>query len=324
MRTLVIALALAVLSVTGQAQAQPTSPPRLGYLSLGTERSPQAAFRAAFLSGLLDLSYIEGRNIAIEYRYAEGRADRLPGLARELVQSSPDVLVGEGIQASLALKSATISIPTVTLSCDAVAAGLVREFARPGGNITGVTCITSEVAAKRMQILQEIKPELRRVGILWNASDPAKASEAEKTQTAAEALGMTVRAYDVRAPEDFAKTFSAMRSDAIEALSTTGDSFMIFHRELIVGFAAAQRIPAAYPFRDFVEAGGLMSYGPSLAAMYRGMAPYVHRILRGARPGDIPIEQPTKFELIVNLNTAKALGLTVPDSLLSRADEVIE
>lgn len=320
-----VALALIVTAVPCSAVGQSSSKVwRVGYLSLATPTGPQAAFRTAFVSGLRDLGYVEGQNVILEYRFAGGHADKLHELAGELARARVNVLVGEGIQASLALKQATISIPTVTLSCDAVAAGLVASLVRPGGNITGVTCITPELAAKRLQLLKEIAPTISRVGILWNAADPAKASELATAQSAADSLNLRANAFDVRAAEDFEKAFVAMRQQRIDGLFTLGDSFTILHRSVIVQQAATSRLPGMYPFKEFVVAGGLVCYGPNLPAMFRQLATYVDKIFKGARPGDLPIEQPTKFDFVINRGTAKALGLTIPESVLIAATEVIE
>jgi putative tryptophan/tyrosine transport system substrate-binding protein len=310
---------------SGQPVAQSVStPPRIGYLSLGAEQSPQAAFRAAFLSGLSDLGYRDGRAPVMHYRFAEGHPERLAGLANELATSSVDILIGEGIQASLALKRASNIIPIVTLSCDAVAAGLVPSLAQPGSNVTGVSCMTPDLAAKRLQLLREIHPTLSRVGILWNASDPAKAAEFAATQEAAAILGIPHGSYQVRQPGDFQTNFAAMRSHGTDGVVVIGDSFTIFHRQLLVELATAHRLPVVYPFREFVEAGGLVGYGPNLPAMFRSMAIHVDKILKGARPAELPIEQPTSFDFLISQPAARAIGLQLPSGVLARAVELIE
>ena len=316
-----ILLAAAPFVATAQPRAKLW---RVGYLSYSTEASPEAVSRTAFLEKLRALGHIEGRNISIEYRYAGGRVEKLGDLARELAALPFDVLVGGGVQASLALKDATRTIPIVSLSCDAVAAGLVPNLARPGGNVTGVSCLTPDLAAKRLQLLTELKPGLKRVAILWNAGDPAKASELAASRAAARELGLQAFVFEVRTVMDFDGAFAAMRRERVEALSVLADAFMVSNNAHVARQAAALGVPSVYTFREFVESGGLLAYGPSNPEMYRLMAVYVDKILAGANPADLPIEQPTKFELSVNLKAAKALGLTIPPSLLARADQVIE
>jgi putative tryptophan/tyrosine transport system substrate-binding protein len=289
-----------------------------------SDAGPENPYRKAFVEKLRTLGYIEGRNIAIEYRYGDGRVDRLGELARELAALPVDVLVGGSVRASFALKDATKTIPIVSLSCDAVAAGLVPDLARPGGNVTGVSCLTPDVAAKRLQLLTELRPRLKRVAILWNAGDPAKVSEVAASRTAARELGLQPLAFEVRTVADFEDAFAAMRRERVEALSVLADAFMITHKARVVRHAVALEVPTVYTIRDFVELGGLLSYGPSIPEMSRLQAVYVDKILSGAKPADLPIEQPTTFELVMNLKTAKAIGLTIPPSLLARADQVIE
>jgi putative ABC transport system substrate-binding protein len=320
-----IVFLMLVASAPFIATAQPRAKvSRIGYLSYSTEASPEAVLRAAFLEKLRTMGHIEGRNITIEYRYAGGRVEKLGDLARELAALPFDVLVGGGIQASLALKAATRTIPIVSLSCDAVAAGLVPNLARPGGNVTGVSCLTPEMAPKRLQLLAELRPGLKRVAILWNAGDPAKASELAASQAAARELGVQALAFEVRTVADFEGAFAAMRRERVEALSVLADAFMVSNNAHVARHAATLGVPAVYTFKEFVESGGLLAYGPSNPEMYRLMAVYVDKILAGASPADLPIEQPTKFELVINLKTAKALGLTIPPSLLARADQIIE
>ena len=229
---------------------------RVGYLSIAGERSPQATFRAAFLQGLGDLGYDQSRNLGVEYRFADGNAARLPGLAQELVGARVDVLLGEGIQASLALKEATTALPIVSLSCDAVAAGLVPSLAHPDSNVTGVSCITPDLAAKRLQLLKERAPTISRVGILWNIADLAEKAEVAAAQSAASALGIRAHRFAVQTAEDFPRAFDAMKRERVDGLFALGDSFTVLHRATIVSEAAAARLPAMYSFREFVEAGG--------------------------------------------------------------------
>jgi putative ABC transport system substrate-binding protein len=317
-------LLLLLVAVPCLATAQPPAKgPRIGYLSYlpDTAENP---YRGAFVEQLRTMGYIEGRNLAIEYRYGDGRDDRLTELARELAALSVDVLVGASVRASLALKDATKTIPIVSLSCDAVPAGLVPDLARPGGNLTGVSCLTADVAAKRLQLLTELRPRLQRVAILWNAGDPAKASEVAASRTAAQELGLQSLVFEVRTIADFEGAFAAMRRERVEALSVLADAFMVTHKAHVVSHALALKAPTVYSFRDFVDSGGLLSYGPNLLEMHRLQAVYVDRILRGANPADLPIEQPKTFELVINAKAANALGITIPPSLLLRAQEVIQ
>jgi len=325
-RTLLqLLLVVAGILIAIGAGAQPTQPrPRIGYLSLAAEDSPQAAFRAAFLSGMKDLGYVGSRAPLTTYKFAEGNPARLPVLAAALVQSGVDVLVGEGQQASFALKEATSSAPVVTLSCDAVTSGLVAQLARPGGNVTGISCLTPELTVKRMQLLREVNPTAKRVGILWNSHDPTKVKEVDLARDAASSMGLVHFSYEVRTVEDIDARFAAMRADGIEGILLVGDSFMILHRQRIVASVAELRLPAIYPFRDFVDAGGLLCYGPSLPAMFYSMAGYVDKILKGAKPGDLPVEQPTTFDFTVNLPAARSIGIAIPQSVLAQAGKTID
>jgi putative ABC transport system substrate-binding protein len=320
---LLLVVAGIVIVVGADAQTAPPRP-RIGYLSLASEDSPQAAFRAAFLSGMKDLGYVGSRAAVMAYKFAEGNSARLPVLALALVQSGVDVLVGEGQQASFALKGATSSAPVVTLSCDAVTSGLVAQLARPGGNVTGISCLTPELTVKRMQLVRELDPKAKRVGILWNSHDPTKVKEVDLARDAASSMGLVHSSYEVRTAEDIDARFAAMRADGIEGLLLVGDSFMILHSQRIVASVAQLRIPAVYPFREFADAGGLLCYGPSLPAMFYSMAGYVDRILKGAKPGDLPVEQPTTFDFMINLSAARSIGIAIPQSLLAQASKTID
>ena len=282
----------------------------------------------AFLQGLRDLGYVEGHNVVIEYRSAEGRLERLPALAAELVSLKVDVIVARATVAALAAKQATRTIPIVfpTVS-DPVATGLVTSLARPGGNVTGLSFFTPELVGKSMELLKEAVPGVSRIAVLWQP--PAFAEHQGKAllkaaEVAARTLGVRLQVVEARGPDDFEGAFSEMtgaRADARVVL--TSATFAQAGRRL-VDLTAKSRLPAMYPLREYVDAGGLMSYGPNVLDQFRRAAIYVDKILKGAKPGDLPVEQPTKFELVINLKTAKALSLTIPQSLLQRADQVIE
>ena len=312
---------LASLGAAGQSSP---SGPRVGYLSLAAEDSPQAAFRAAFLSGIRELGYVGSRAPVMTYRFAEGDPTKLPALAAALIQSGVDVLVGEGQQASFALKGATSTVPVVTLSCDAVTSGLVSQLARPGGNVTGISCLTPELTVKRVQLLHEINPSMKRFGILWNSHDPSKVKEVDLARDAANKMGISHISYEVRTVEEIETSFAKMRDDGIDGVLLIGDSFMILHRRRIVASVAELRVPAIYPFRDFVDAGGLLCYGPSLPAMFHSLAGYVDKILKGSKPGDLPVAQPTIFDFTVNLPVARSASIAMPKSLLVQAGQVID
>jgi putative ABC transport system substrate-binding protein len=323
---LVVALVSLLLAAQGVSEAQPsTKPIRLGYLSFGSAETPGLApVRHAFAEGLRDLGYVVGDNIVIEYGFAAGARDRLPERANELVRLQPDVLIGEGFEAAAALKRATATIPIVMFACDALAGGLVSSLARPGGNVTGITCITSETGGKRLELLRELVPIVSRIAVLWNSADPAKRLELDGMFAAAASRSLNLHPFDVQRAEDIGPAFEAARRERAQALLVLGDAFTVIHRRRIAELALTSRLPAMYSFREFVNAGGLMSYGPNAPQLFRRLASYVDRVLKGARPADLPIEQPTTFELIINLKTARALGLTIPPSLLLRADQAIE
>ena len=300
---------------------QPGKVARIGYLSLGSSTSAPHAFR----QGLRDFGYVEGQNIVIEYRYAEGRAERLPDLAAELLRLNVDVIVAGGTPAPLAAKHATGTIPIVMTSAgDPVGSGLVASLARPGGNVTGLSTFTRELAAKRLQLLKEVVPGASRVAVLWNAANPYAVLNMRETEAAARTLGGQVQSLEVRGPDDVENAFPAAIRGRAGALIVVDDPLTYLYRMRIADLAARNRLPAMYGFREYAEAGGLMAFGASLADLGRRAATYVDKILKGARPADLPVEQPTKFELVINMKTAKALGLTIPQSLLLRADEVIQ
>jgi ABC-type uncharacterized transport system substrate-binding protein len=326
-----VALALGILAVPLGAEAQPAGKvPRIGYLSFFEPNTLDDVFR----QGLRDLGYVEGQNIAIERRYSEGRAERLPDLATTLVRLKVDVIVVAACGASLnAASQVTSTIPIVVAACsdDLVATGLISSLARPGGNITGLSELTPELGAKRLELLKEAAPGVRRVAILWNPAYSERfsanfrfwSSDWTEMRAAAQVLGMTLQSVEIRGPNDFDTAFSAMTRERADALIAFSDPLIVLHRRRIADLAAKNRLPVMYPSREVVDAGGLMSYGPSISDMFRRAAVYVGKILKGANPADLPMEQPTKFELVINLKTAETLGLTIPQSLLIRADHVI-
>jgi len=287
--------------------------------------APPAAEVEAFRQGLRELGYVEGKNLDILFRWAEGRDERLPSLVAELIQLNVDLIVSSAPAATRAAKEATTTIPIVMVTvADPVAFGFVRSLARPGGNITGFAFQHPELSGKRLALLKETIPKLSRVAVLWNADNPYKAVDMKEVEAAAAELGVMLQSLAVRGVDGFDSAFEAARHGRAGCIITLEDPFTITHRARIVELARKHRLPALYGRRLYVDAGGLMSYGPDPIDQYRRAAIYVDRILNGTKPSDLPVEQPTKFELAVNLKTAKALGLTIPPSLLQRADQVIE
>jgi putative ABC transport system substrate-binding protein len=309
------------------AQAQQAG--RIARIGVLATRTAGDSRLEGLLQGLRDLGYVEGRNLRIEYRDAEGKTERFPALAAELVSLKCDVIVTTGgTLAAQAAKQATTTLPIVFASVgDAVAEGLVTSLARPGGNVTGLTVAATELVSKSLEAIKQAVPRVSRVAILLKPDampESAKKDRLEAADVAARALGVQLQVVEARGPEDFDRAFSDMTRARADALAVPAINLFTLERRRLVNLAAKNRLPAVYPNRDFVDAGGLMSYGPDLAEMSRRAASYVDKILKGARPGDMPVERPTKFELVINLKTAKALGLTIPPSLLQRADQVIE
>ncbi len=305
------------------AGAQPAAKtPKVAYLSASSATSSTVE---AFRQGLRELGYVEGRNIQIEYRWAEGRFDRLPALAAELVGLGVNVIVAANTPAALAAKNATSTIPIVLVtSGDPVGSGLVASLARPGANVTGLSLTpTPAISGKLLELLKEAFPTVTHVAVLANPANPPTAGLLMEIELAARSLGLRLRVVQVREPKEFGDAFATMKSERVSALLVIADPLVNDSRDRIVAFAATNRLPAIYPYRTFVDAGGLMSYGADLSDLSRRAATYVDRILKGAKPAELPIEQPTKFQLVVNLKTAKALGLTIPPPLLLRADDVI-
>jgi putative ABC transport system substrate-binding protein len=316
----VFALTVAATPPTSDAQ-QSGAVPRIGFLSPGVAAS---AANAAFRQGLRELRYVDGQNILVEYRWGDGDSARLPALAAELVRLPVEVVVATNNPAVLAARQATSNIPIVCVACsDPVGTGLVASLAHPGGNVTGFSLVTPELSGKRLQLLQESLPNVRRVALLWDAGHVGMADRVRESEAAALRLGVTLHVEWVKDPAHLDRAFATLAQARPDAFLTTVEPFTEGHRQRIVDFAAQHRLPAIYEDREFVDAGGLMAYGPSLIANYRRAAAYVDKILKGAKPGELPVEQPTKFELVINLKTAKALGLTIPQSVLVRADEVI-
>jgi putative ABC transport system substrate-binding protein len=315
-------LLAAPLAVEAQEAAKV---PRIGWLGGSAAASP---LREAFLQGLRDLGYVEGRTVVIEWRFAEEKLERLPALAAELVALKVDVIVTGSRPATVAAKQATRTLPIVFAAvADPVTSGLVTSLAQPGGNVTGLSPLGSELVGKRLEHLKQVVPGVIRVAVLWQPG--AKPERAEKDQlkeaeAAARALGVRLQSVEARGPADFDRAFLDMTRARAGALTVLGSNMFSIERKRLVHLAAKNQLPAVYAFREFVDAGGLMSYGASIADLFRRAATYVDKILKGAKPGDLPVEQPTKFELVINLKTAKALGLTIPPSLLGRADEIIQ
>jgi putative ABC transport system substrate-binding protein len=310
-----------VLPLAARAQ-QPAKLPTIGFLGAAT-LSAWSEWTAAFVERLRELDWIEGRTIAIVYRWAEGRPERFAEIAAELVRMKVDVIVNSG-SAVLALKEATSVIPIVfTAGSDPVGSGYVSSLARPGGNVTGLSLQATETAGKRVELLREIVPSLRRLAIVANPGNPSNTLDMGEAQAAAHTLGLEVAKFEFRRAEDIAPGFQALKSRG-DALYVCNDPLFFTNRIRINALALGARLPTTYGFREHVEAGGLMSYGANFPNLFRRAADFVDKILRGAKPGDLPVEQPTKFDLVVNLSTAKALGLAVPPLLLARANEVIE
>lgn len=317
-------VALAAGAAITEAQ-QRTKVPLIGAIT-GPSSSVAPPYIEAGRRGLRELGYVEGQNIAIEYRFGGGRgsaAERLPVLAAELVNLKVDVIVAVGDPAIYAAKKATTTIPIVmTAAGDPVAGGLVASLARPGGNITGTTFLSSELAGKRLELLREAVPKASRAVALWNPKNPGGSLDLKETQVAARAMGVALQVLEVQDPKEFDRAFSAMTKP--ELLIVLTDPVTWSNRREIVDLAAKHRLPAMYELREFVDTGGLMSYGPSLLAMVERAAFYVDKILKGAKPGDLPVERPTRFELIINLKAAKQIGLSIPPELLTRANTVIK
>ncbi len=325
-RQLLTALIAGALAAPSRPLAQQPSAkrPRLGWLVPGTPVS-QAEVLQQFWQGMRDLGYVEGGTIEAEYLYAEAQLDRLPSLAAKLVEHKVDIIVTASTPGCLAAKQATATIPIVfAASSDPVSTGIVASLARPGGNITGLSQMASDLSAKRLELMQSLVPRVSRIAVLWDSSNPGMALRVHETQIAAERAKIEFFDAGAKDLEGLEVTFTQLAALRPEALLVTAEPFTTRHRDRILNFMATNRIPAMYEDSRFAQGGGLMSYGPSVLDMFRRAAGYVDKILKGAKPADLPVEQPTKFELVINLKAAKALGLSVPPTLLARADEVIE
>ena len=294
---------------------------RIGFI---THVANDAAYASLF-ERLRELGYVEGQNIIVERRYAEGRAERFKEFAAEMVRLKADVVITSTTPAALALRNATTAIPIVIpTAIDPIGTGLVASLAHPGGNITGGAILSAELGAKRLELLKEVVPGLSRTAVLWNGANPANALAWRETEGAARALGVTLQSYDVRGLQDFNIAFAKMAQQRPDAVSVLTDALITQYQKEIVDFAMNERLPSVFPSKDPIKLGGLLSYGPHYSEMMRRAASQVDKILRGARPADLPMEQPTTFELVINLNTARAVGVVVPPLMLSRADDVIE
>jgi putative tryptophan/tyrosine transport system substrate-binding protein len=326
-KIIICLLTTALLSPVPFVEAQqPKKVLRIGYLSARDAASESTRSEAIRLA-LRDLGYIEGQNIAIEYRYADGKVDRFPEVASDLVRLKVDIIVAAGGDRWIrAAKNATKTIPIVMIGvgADPVEEGLVESLARPGGNVTGITNLSSELGGKRLELFKEAVPKLARVAVLYDLGNPASVREVkELLPVAARVLGLTIRSWEVRTADGFDRVFAALNKDRPDGLLVTRGTLLLANGKRIAGFALKSRLPSVGG-REYVDAGGLMSYSADLADSYRLAATYIDKILKGAKPGDLPVQQPTKFELVINLITAKQIGLTIPQSLLYRADKVIK
>jgi putative ABC transport system substrate-binding protein len=312
-------LALALSPIAADAQ-RTSAVPKIGVIR--TPPSSDAPYRA-FLQGLGELGYVEGKTILIEYRWGEPR--QYPEFARELIRANVDIIFAPNPQGIQAARQATSTIPIVfAVGGDPVRTGVAASLARPGGNATGLTALGSDLGGKRLELLKEIVPALSRVAVLWNPAVPDKQVELAQMEAPARKMGLQLQSAEARGPEEFERAFTSILNGRAQAMITLGEPLMYGHRALLLEFVAKNRMPAIFNWRDFVEAGALIGYGPSISDLYRRAATYVHKILKGAKPGELPIEEPKTFELVINLRTAKALGLTIPSSVLVRADHIIE
>jgi putative ABC transport system substrate-binding protein len=318
---LVVGISTTAFSVFGQSASKMR---HIGFINVG----PAAANKInvdAFQQGLRELGYVEGRNIIVDYRWRDGQVSRLPGMVNELLARKPEVIVCTGgLPTIQAVKAATQTVPVVFITGDPVHEGIVTSLARPGGNLTGFAVLAEELEGKRLEFLKIVLPKATRIGLIWNPAQRNSAGTLRTMESAAARMGLSVESWPARDARELDQTLAAVAAAKVDALVVLADPVLGFERARIVDFATQKQIPGIYFWREFVEIGGLMSYGTSLSAMYRRAATYVDKILKGANPGDLPIEQPTTFEFVINLNTAKALGLTIPQPLLLRADEVIK
>ena len=321
-RLLLLAVAICATFVAGSKAGERTKPARIGMLLPGSEAS--SAYLKGLYQGLAEQGLLEGKNISLEIRYANGRIDQLPSLAAELAGSSVDLIFTSGDQAGKAAKQATSTIPIVAVTCDALAAGLVTNLRRPGENLTGVTCINADLDGKRVELIREVLPSISRLGVVFNPDDKRSVAELKEVELAARASSIALLPQAVLRPDDIGQAFSRAANSGVTGAIVVYDPTLYLHRRELADFAAGRRIATVFNFREFAEAGGLMSYGPNVQDMCRQSARLIKKALSGELAGEIPMEQPTRFELIINLKTAKAIGLVMPSSLIGRADEVIE
>jgi len=326
-RRLLVALGPGVIAVPLRsfAQQQPARIARIGFLGVTSPSLPVSVIRVeALRTGLRDLGYVEGKNLTIEFRWAEGRHERLPELAAQLVRLKVDVIVAQGTPGANAAKQATATIPIVMpVVADPVATGLVASLVRPGGNVTGLTWFSHEVSAKRLGLLRDAVPRTKRVAVLINPDNSSNAPILQAMELAARQLKLEIQPFEARGANELESAFATMAARRVDAVTIIDDAMLIANAKAIANLAAKKRFPLI-GFNEVAEAGGLMAYGPSFPEMFQRAANYVDKILKGAKPGELPIERATRFELLINLKTAKALGLTLPQSLLQRADQVIE
>jgi len=319
-RFLVVLIVFALFSPADAQQTKKVA--RIGFLSPGYEPSPMSE---AFVGGMRELGYIEGRNIAIEYRHGGGRFERLPDLAAEMVRLKYDVIIARGLAAAKTAKDTTTTIPIVTVASDPVGAGVVASLAHPGGNVTGVDLTWQDLSEKWLELLKEVVPRFSHVAVIWDPDSVGSSLRFKEIKDAAQTLGVKLESLEVRGSNpDFESALKTATKGQVQGLVVASTPIYRTHRTRLANFAEKNRLPAVYDDRELVDAGGLMSYGPNHADLYRRAAYYVDRILKGARPADLPVERPTKFELIINLKAAKQIGLTIPQTVLYRADKVIK
>jgi putative ABC transport system substrate-binding protein len=324
-KILLFAFVILILTSYQLAEAQQAKKiPRIGFLGNSTA-ALETNLIGPFREGLRDLGYVEGKNIVIEWRWAEGKYERFPALIAELIAQKIDVIVTAGTPASLAVQKATTSIPLVMIAVgDPIGTGLIASLAHPGGNITGLTSIAVDLEAKRLELLREVIPKLSYIAVLWNPASPIQVASEKELQAAAQTLRIKVLSLGVQAEEQLDDAFATIRRERPGALLVLADRLFLHHRARIMDFAGKQRLPGVHAYVELVEAGGLMSYGPSYADMHRRAATYVDKILKGTKPADLPVEQPMKFELVINLKAGKQIGVTIPPNVLVRADKVIK
>jgi putative ABC transport system substrate-binding protein len=313
--------ALVVLTAFRAVAQESEKIPRIGIIFMGGRDQPHLE---SFKQGLRERGYVEGKNIRLEYRYAEGKYDRLRGFAEELVREKVDVIVTTSSISARAAREATRTIPIVMTSGSPVERGLAESFAKPGGNVTGLSVFALELSGKRLELLKETVPKMNRVAVLWNSSENESALGYKETQEAAKALSLRIESVELLQAGDMKRTFADLTKTRVDAVLVVLSPLVTLNSKRIVELALKQRLPGMYPTRQFVEEGGLLAYGPLLGDLYRRAATYVDKILKGAKPSDLPVEQPTKFELVINLKTAKQIGLTIPPNVLARADRVIK